>query len=166
MKKEEKKKKSMRLLEIFDRKNRKWITQISVKNGTFQITGDNIEFNQKLIKHIQKITVSKLRHIGVFLEKGEIVEVFRNQTIKAEEKNLQLLEKELGGWLPNSRFIIIDTDKLAKESEEVKQLIKNSTYLNAEQKIKILKMLERSNKKEVPLLIDDILALERFSQLI
>jgi hypothetical protein len=151
----------MKSLEIFNRKSREWRATVSIKNGKFNIDGKDKEVVEKIGALIPKLISRGPRHVGAFQEGKKITEVFRNEAIEAKEENLPFLEKELSGWFPELRFVIHESSELKKDKERAKKIAKDATYLSAEQKEKILKMFEELGEKEIPLLIDDIFALER-----
>lgn len=158
----------MQFIKVFDRKNRKLLADIFPKDGQWHVDdvgSADSTLNQKLSGVIQNITAYAPRHVGAFKESEKIVEVAENKEIEPVEENLPFLQRELSGWFPLYRFILIDENKIAEEETECKKLAKTASYLTPKQKEKILKMFEDLDKQEIPLLLDDINALERLAKL-
>ena len=89
-----------------------------------------------------------------------------NKEIEISEENLSLLEKELNNWVPQYRFILVENNNYDKEKEKALDVVKNAKYFTQTQKDRINKMFIEVDKKEIPLLVSDVDALERLSKLI
>ncbi|MEK7104420.1 MAG: hypothetical protein AAB868_00080 [Patescibacteria group bacterium] len=156
----------MKSLEIFNRENRKWVASISINENKFSVQAIDQEIESKLDELIKKIISRSPRHIDTIKENEKIIEIMENKEIEISEENLSLLEKELNNWVPQYRFILVENNNYDKEKEKALDVVKNAKYFTQTQKDRINKMFIEVDKKEIPLLVSDVDALERLSKLI
>ena len=152
----------MKLLEVFNRKDRKWIAQIQAKDGEFPVQAVDDIIKSELNDFIKKTVSKSLRHIGAIENNGAIAEIVTEGNIEANEKNLLLLEMYLSKEFLSYRFVFSGDEDVIRQKETAKKLVENAKYLDSLERGDILKRLNDADLKETILIISDMQALDMF----